>query len=580
MLLMVRQEERILERCIAAARDAVDDMVVIDTGSSDGTPDKARALGCKVAEHKWLNFGHNRTLSLEAAKGLTECEWALVLDADMKLVCPDPARLREYLRQCTDAGCTLLQINGGTEYRNIRLMRMSEPWACKGVTHEYWACRGGSISNVPREVAYIEDLGDGGCKQDKFERDEKLLRDDLQRDPNNERSFFYLANTLQCEGKLEEAQEYYKKRIEAGGWEQERYFSAYQLCKICYRVGKRADAEYWAQVAQEFDPQRIEALVFLVQQLRERGEHYKAWQYLLKADVPKPEDKLFLETEAYEGRVAYERSIVHYYVSQDRAQGMRYLLEALPKHGHAIANMRFYAQQLPGLRERKYFPEPEGFWAGSVAVNREGVACVRTADYWIEDNGGWYRWRSNKVTTRNFRSRYCFATRSFAGFDEVVNPPPLRDSEVVGMEDLRLVGDLFTATQKQWTPEGSNNRMAVGRFSTMQFTVCESPTGQCEKNWLHLPDARLIYSWSPMTIGSIVGTKLRAEEAHSTPAWWQLLRGSAPPFRVRGRWLAVAHVVVPKAPREYFSVLAELEPPTWRPVAYSLPFYFLAPGVE
>ena len=94
LLLMVRQEERILERCIVAARDAVDDVVVIDTGSSDGTPDKARTLGCKVAEHKWLNFGHNRTLSLEAAKGLTECEWALVLDADMKLVCPDPARLR------------------------------------------------------------------------------------------------------------------------------------------------------------------------------------------------------------------------------------------------------------------------------------------------------------------------------------------------------------------------------------------------------------------------------------------------------------------------------------------------------
>ena len=93
LLLMVRQEERILERCIVAARDAVDDMVVIDTGSSDGTPEKARTLGCKVAEHKWLNFGHNRTLSLEAAKGLTECEWALVLDADMKLVCPDPARV-------------------------------------------------------------------------------------------------------------------------------------------------------------------------------------------------------------------------------------------------------------------------------------------------------------------------------------------------------------------------------------------------------------------------------------------------------------------------------------------------------
>ena len=63
LLLMVRQEARILQRCVESARDAVDDVVVIDTGSSDGTPDKARALGYKVAEHKWLNFGLNRTLS-------------------------------------------------------------------------------------------------------------------------------------------------------------------------------------------------------------------------------------------------------------------------------------------------------------------------------------------------------------------------------------------------------------------------------------------------------------------------------------------------------------------------------------
>ena len=42
----------------------------------------------------------------------------------------------------------------------------------------------------------------------------------------------------------------------------------------------------------------------------------------------------------------------------------------------------------------------------------------------------------------------------------------------------------------------------------------------------------------------------------------------------------MAHIVVPKAPREYFSVLVELEPPSWRPETWSLPFFFIAPGVE
>ena len=58
------------------------------------------------------------------------------------------------------------------------------------------------------------------------------------------------------------------------------------------------------------------------------------------------------------------------------------------------------------------------------------------------------------------------------------------------------------------------------------------------------------------------------------------MRGSASPFRVAGRWLALAHIVVPKAPRQHFSVLVELEQPAWAPSAWSLPFYFLAPGVE
>jgi hypothetical protein len=42
----------------------------------------------------------------------------------------------------------------------------------------------------------------------------------------------------------------------------------------------------------------------------------------------------------------------------------------------------------------------------------------------------------------------------------------------------------------------------------------------------------------------------------------------------------VAHIVAPTAPRQYFSVLVELEEPAWRPVACSLPFYFLEIGVE
>jgi len=243
-----------------------------------------------------------------------------------------------------------------------------------------------------------------------------------------------------------------------------------------------------------------------------------------------------------------------------------------------LFNICHYAKQLAAETKRVYFDPPPGFWAGSVAVNAQGIACVRTADYYIEETGGWYRWRSQKVTTRNFKSQYKFETRSFTGFEEIVNPPPFRDAEVVGLEDIRLVGDMFTATQKQWTPEGSDNLMAIGQFSTMQFTVASSP--RCEKNWLLLPDGRLIYSWRPLVVGKLEGSELNIHESHSTPQFFDHLRGSAPPFRVGDRWIALCHIVVPKAPREYFSLLVEIEPPSWKAKTWSLPFYFLGKGVE
>ena len=94
----------------------------------------------------------------------------------------------------------MVQKQGSLEYRNVRIMRLSEDWRCKGVTHEYWTCREGTVGEVPRDIAWIDDIGDGGCKQDKFEREARLLEEGLRDEPQNERYYFYLANTLVCQG--------------------------------------------------------------------------------------------------------------------------------------------------------------------------------------------------------------------------------------------------------------------------------------------------------------------------------------------------------------------------------------------
>ena len=94
LCMIVRNEREHLARCLASVRGLVDDIVVVDTGSTDGTQDVAREHGARLIPATWENdFSRARNLSLAEARG----RWILVLDADEFLPEPEPAALRALL---------------------------------------------------------------------------------------------------------------------------------------------------------------------------------------------------------------------------------------------------------------------------------------------------------------------------------------------------------------------------------------------------------------------------------------------------------------------------------------------------
>ena len=91
--LIVKDEERMLGACLESVRDAVDEIVVYDTGSSDRTVQVAREAGATVVEGEWQDsFAIARNAALAHAKG----EWVLSIDADERLQA-DPDALRAQL---------------------------------------------------------------------------------------------------------------------------------------------------------------------------------------------------------------------------------------------------------------------------------------------------------------------------------------------------------------------------------------------------------------------------------------------------------------------------------------------------
>ena len=81
MIVITRDEEANLERCLLSARALAREIVVVDSGSTDGTLAIARRLADVVIEQPWLGYGPQKQFALEHASS----DWVLALDADEAL---------------------------------------------------------------------------------------------------------------------------------------------------------------------------------------------------------------------------------------------------------------------------------------------------------------------------------------------------------------------------------------------------------------------------------------------------------------------------------------------------------------
>src|SRR5205085_1718017 len=101
LCMIARNEERFLPACLDAVRAAVDEIVLVDTGSTDRTVAIAESYGARVLHERWDDdFSAPRNVSLRAATG----DWILVLDADEVVQPGGTAKIRELVQEPSASG--------------------------------------------------------------------------------------------------------------------------------------------------------------------------------------------------------------------------------------------------------------------------------------------------------------------------------------------------------------------------------------------------------------------------------------------------------------------------------------------
>jgi tetratricopeptide (TPR) repeat protein len=627
LMLMIKNESRIIERCILHAIHYVDAVCILDTGSTDNTTDVCKTVlektgkPFKIVEDPFKNFGYNRTVSFRKTQEFCqELGWdkdktyALAVDADMNLVVN--ATFKDF--QLTATGYTMIQANGHLKYHNTRFMRISANWKCVGSTHEYWDL--GNTEKVPYEVMYIDDKNDGGCKSDKFERDLRLLSEEVAENPRNDRAHYYLGQSLKDLGRFEEAIEMFKKRIELGGWVEEVHYAYYQIGKCYDHMNKPNDMEYWMNKAFDFYPRKAEPLYHLTRYFREKSQHYKAYHYYLKGrHIPYPKDDvLFIENHVYEGLFPYEATILDCYVvgkSKQDSLGdvVDYINKNIPHFVQNVwDNMVYYVEPLVGavyhgLYSKYLMRDLDEFKATSTTLMpysmdpmKRYLMNVRYVNYDITSNGSYVmRCPKNHVKTRNGRIYLNAAYQPTEHVVQITEDYPQFDKNIEGLEDVRVFrhdGRLrFTASSKNATDDerivivcGDYNE---GSCTMNNTSVIESPRDSgCEKNWIYVPSSSVqaeykntmnfIYGWSPFEIGGVKNGKLEIHTTYPSCTLFSHCRGSSPLVEYDGKLWSVVHYVKYVSPRIYSHSVVQFNRDTMRPERYTLPFCFRNNKIE
>lgn len=617
--MIVKNESRIITRFFDSVLPFIDGYCICDTGSTDNTREiiqsyfQEKNIPGKLVEKEFVDFSTNRNFALQACHSLTDMDYILLLDADMKLIFGS-VDIQQFKNNMNQDAYFLFQGNDSFLYKNIRIVKNSPEYSYWGVTHEYMNIPDNCKQHtIQKQELFIHDIGDGGAKDDKFARDIRLLKKGLENDPNNQRYLFYLANSYLDSGQYQGAIDTYKKRIQVGGWKEEVWYCYYSIgraYKLLYTANNMYNSNhiflaihYWME-AYEYYPNRIENLYEIVKFYREQSKYNLAYQFYLMADYQRKnyysDDHLFHEKAVYEYKLDYEMSIMAFYVKPTGFDIHKTVHTLLSNNLIAdenifksiLSNYKFYTHRLCDhdtgehpqniiqnvcndfLRTHPEFsmstPSISYLPFGELAIN------VRFVNYKIAPDGE-YKNQEN-IISKNVL--YVLNSNNYEVKKQVeIQHNREHDGLYVGLEDVKIMNHENTLhficnrginSEKIQVECGIIDKKGV--CTSMLLTLEEQRS--IEKNWVLFynvaqDDIHFVYEWYPLRIGKLIDDPEKDHlrtyntfiyEKHDIPKFFRNVRGSTNGVYIKNELWFLCHTVSYENRRFYYHLFVVLDP--------------------
>lgn len=256
---LTRDSSRTIRQCIEALQGAVDEIIVVDTGSKDDTVSIVESLGVKVHYFEWIeDFSAARNFALS----LVTSEWVISVDSDEILYGEDRDSLRIVAGMLNDKPFLLKVLlmnraNGTIEQFSIARMFKASDFEWTHPIHEQinWKTAESSkdiLTTTNVRIRFFHDGHDSSVVNinEKSNRNIDILRKTISTNPGSPDNYFYLGRDLSSIQQNEEAVGYLEKAYELGK-KIERYSMLPEICITLYNsycaLGLLDDAKSAAQ---------------------------------------------------------------------------------------------------------------------------------------------------------------------------------------------------------------------------------------------------------------------------------------------------------------------------------------------